>query len=366
MRYLVNDVTRVNPKAKLTTAVISSITGLTYPDKKFIQVVGESGIKILKDTVICVGESIFKTERDITLNSANLDSGSFTLGKDYYVYCCDKGGEADEEYKISLNSTFPVGYTATSSRKIGGFHYGHVRRKNENIEPINSSGVAWGSGWEENIYVGILPFSVWTLAHRPTCSPEGMIYAKGIGKWVDIYELSTNYRSEYNGTPMSGSEGISIWDWHEKVASRIGKVPLSYLESCCVGDGSPNGRDETNDYCWTKTTNSGRNPAGIIAKAVSAYDVKDAVGNVYKTCSDTSWSTQAYSGTGGAWKWQDTEKDSVKKGQFYAAYTSDLHVAVVGGAWSSGVHCGSRTVDLINCPWVVSGTVGCRFACDSL
>ena len=31
----------------------------------------------------------------------------------------------------------------------------------------------------------------------------------------------------------------------------------------------PNGRDDSNDYGWTKTTNSGRNKTGIIAKAVS-------------------------------------------------------------------------------------------------
>ena len=359
MRYLVNDVTRVNPKAKLTTGVIASITGLACPDKKYIQAVGDKGLKILKDTVICVGESVFKTERDITLNSANLDSGSFALGKDYYVYCCDRGGEADEEYKISLNSTFPVGYTATSSRKIGGFHYGHVRRTTpDTLEPINSSGTVWGAGWEENIYEGILPFSVWTLEHRPKCTPEGMIWGAGINKWVDIYILSTSYRSEYNGTPMTGSEGHSYYDFIEKIARKIGKKPLTYFETCCVGDGSPNGRDETNDYCWTKTTNSGRNPTGIIAKAVSVYGLKDVVGNVYKICSDISWTTQ------GSYSWRQAEQ--LKKGQLYATADNDLHLVLAGGCWSDGVHCGSRTAALYYYPWSVSSHVGCRFACESL
>ena len=104
-----------------------------------------------------------------------------------------------------------MGYNAENSRKIGGFHYGDVRRiKADTLEPINSSGSAWGAGWEDNIYQGILPFSVWTLLHRPKSSPEGMVYCASIGKWVDIYLTSTNYRSEYNATPMTGSEGLYV------------------------------------------------------------------------------------------------------------------------------------------------------------
>ena len=80
-RYLVNDITKVDSRAKLTTAVISNLVGLQALQKDYIQAVGDAGLKILKDTIICVGESIFKTERDITLNSANLDSGSFAVGK---------------------------------------------------------------------------------------------------------------------------------------------------------------------------------------------------------------------------------------------------------------------------------------------
>ena len=34
-----------------------------------------------------------------------------------------------------------------------------------------------------------VPRSVWTLGHRPKCSPEGMVYLGG-GTWVDIYPVS--------------------------------------------------------------------------------------------------------------------------------------------------------------------------------
>ena len=361
-RFLVNDTTRVDSRAKLTTAVISNLVGLQATQKEYIQSVGDAGLKILKDTVICVGESIFKTERDITLNSANLDSGSFAIGKDYYVYCCDKGGKNDEEYKISLNSTFPVGYNAENSRKIGGFHYGDCRRVTaDTLEPINSSGVAWGAGWEDNVYQGILPFSVWTLQHRPKCSPEGMVYSRAIGKWVDIYLCSTGYKSEYNATPMTGSEGLMYYDWHEKVARKLGKFPLRYFEFCCIADGSPNGRDDSNDYGWTKTTNSGRNKTGIIAKAVSGIGCKDCAGNVYEVGSDNSFTTK---GSGGAWQWRN--KTEVKKGALYTYFDNDLDVTLHGGGWAAGSSCGSRAVVCCHYPWYVSALVGCRLSCDSL
>ena len=362
-RYLVNDITKVDSRAKLTTAVISNLVGLQALQKDYIQAVGDAGLKILKDTIICVGESIFKTERDITLNSANLDSGSFAVGKDYYIYCCDRGNKNDEEYKISLNSTFPVGYNAENSRKIGGFHYGDVRRiKADTLEPINSSGSAWGAGWEDNIYQGILPFSVWTLLHRPKSSPEGMVYCASIGKWVDIYLTSTNYRSEYNATPMTGSEGLMYWDWHEKIARKLKKFPLSYLEFCSVADGSPNGRDDSNDYGWTKTTNSGRNKTGIIAKAVSSYGLKDCTGNVWEVGKDIAYSTQTTGG--GSWGFKNGTE--VKKGAHYTAFNNDVDVTLHGGHWYDGVSCGSRAVRCNGFLWYVGTIVGCRLACDSL
>lgn len=363
MRYLINDASRVDARAKLTTAVIADITGLQAPKKDFIQCVGDAGLKILKDTVICVSDAIFKTERDITLNSANLDSGAFQVGKDYYIYCCDRGSKQDEEYKISLNSTYPVGYNAENSRKIGGFHYGDCRRiTTDTLEPINKSGEAWGTGWEDNIYQGILPFSVWTLQHRPKCEPEGMVYCKSINKWVDIYLTSTEKKSQYNATAMTGSEGLMYWDWHEKIARLTGKFPLSYLEFCSVADGSPNGRDDSNDYGWTKTTNSARNKTGIIAKAVSSFGLKDCVGNVYEVGKDIAYNTQTTGG--GAWQWRN--KEQVKKGAHYTAFDNDVDVTLHGGYWSGGASCGSRAVGCRSSLWAVTSYVGCRLSCDTL
>ncbi len=44
MKFLVDDASRVNPKAKLTVSRISNITNLVYPDKKYIEVIGAKTI----------------------------------------------------------------------------------------------------------------------------------------------------------------------------------------------------------------------------------------------------------------------------------------------------------------------------------
>lgn len=126
------------------------------------------------------GAGIFKTANTI-LTAANLDAGSaFAVGKDYYVYICDSRiDSADEKYVISLNSTYPTGWNATNSRKIGGFHYGRCRKVDSNLQPLNGSSVIFGTGWESAVSNGIVPRSVWTLGHRPKCSPEGMVYLGG-------------------------------------------------------------------------------------------------------------------------------------------------------------------------------------------
>lgn len=350
-------VTHTHEDLKQSITEVNSFFDLYSANKRYIVVNGDAGVKVLKNTIIKVGEKVFKVNSDVVLTAANLDTGSFAVGKDYYIYCCNKSNSA--EFKISLNSTYPNGYTADNSRKIGGFHYGDCRRIKENtLEPINKSGVAWGAGWEDNVYVGILPFSVWTILFRPISEPEGMVFDESISKWVDIYNCNTSFKSEYNKTPMTGSEGLMYYDWYEKVARKTKKFPLSYPEFCSVADGSPNGRDEDNNYAWTKTTNSVRNKTGVIAKAVSSIGCKDCVGNVWEVGTEYSWTTN------GSWAWRN--QANIKKGAIYSGNDYDPRLSLHGGNWSFGSSCGSRTLDCYSCPWHVNSGVGCRLASASL
>jgi hypothetical protein len=92
-----------------------------------------------------------------------LDAGSFKVGKDYYIYLCPTADGAD--IVISANSTFPDGYAAQTSRKIGGFHYGHIRKVSADGKwiPIDSTNVEFGSNgliWQRNVTAGIVPIAI--------------------------------------------------------------------------------------------------------------------------------------------------------------------------------------------------------------
>ncbi len=124
-------------------------------------------------------------------------------GQDYYIYLV-KAGENNVQFVVSLNSTYPVGYTATNSRKIGGFHTLCADVGTISGHPL--SGYRAGD---------ILPHSVWCLNHRPHSSPEGMVYDPSQDIWVDIYLQSgtgENSKSAYGAlvtTNRSYTEHVS-------------------------------------------------------------------------------------------------------------------------------------------------------------
>ena len=70
---------------------------------------------------ILIGDHWHVMTSAVTVSSVDdLDTGSLAAGKDYYIYACTDGTTLS--FKVSLNSTNPLGFDATHSRKIGGFH----------------------------------------------------------------------------------------------------------------------------------------------------------------------------------------------------------------------------------------------------
>jgi len=370
--------------------------GPAYLEKKNPFSYTENKIIVKKDTVISLLNQtwkIYTVRNDIELSALDLDQGSsFEVGKDYYVYLCDNGG--DGVFKISLNSTYPAGYTETSSRKIGGFHYGHIRIVSSDglWVPIDGSGVKFGNGtpnWRDNVTVGIVPNSVWDLKNRPICSPEGMVKIGHI--WVDIYlssaaetitfESGTNglhiasgrLQSRYGQIPVSGTEGLNWYTFNE-LASRIGKRLLTYGEWIRAAYGNPQGLDNADTYGWTKTSNTGRtrtgcrvNPStgaydpstGVKPAAISAYNIVDAVGNLWEWLDELSNRHDSTS-----WAWQNVLGSG--KGQAYLPNNTGLVAYLVGAGWGDGVFAGPRAVSVGSWPWDVGAYVGVRLACDSL
>lgn len=378
-RIFVDDVTKTDRRALLNVNKLATISDIVAPTSQYLYASGANEITVIEGCVIAVGGAgIFKTGNTV-LNASNLDIGAaFAVGSDYYVYICDSRQDAqDEQYIISLNSTYPSGWNASNSRKIGGFHYGRCRKINDNMQPVNSSGAIFGTGWESAVSNGILPRSVWTLGHRPKCSPEGMVYLGG-GTWVDIYLNSDDgaqgLKSEYNCAPMTGTEGMNWYTFTERLM-KSGKRMPDYSEFCAYAFGSPQGLDGANTNAWTATTNTGRGTTGSVVNAVSAVGCVDAVGRVWEWLNDlitrAEHATNAEYHPTAAWGWDKKSplRDNATKydvGNIYQYYAYSLAALIAGGGWYDGVRAGARAVICSYCPWDVVTNLGVRGACDSM
>jgi hypothetical protein len=351
-------------------------------------------ITVKKDTILSIFNGgvwrTFVVNIDTDLSAGNLDTGSgFQIGNDYYVYLVDDGGNG--LLVLSANSSYPAGQNSDNSRKIGGFHYGHIRCTDNKFTPISPAGTAFGADgvtWKQNVTIGIIPNSVWDLNNRPLCSPEGMALVGNI--WVDIYPASAaevitfegavnglfvaagKLQSKYGLVPVTGSEGLNWYGFHE-LASRSGKRLLSYGEWCKAAYGNPGGQDTADDYGWTKNTNPSRarcgcqvNSSGVYDAqslvrrfAVSAHNLCDCVGNVWEWVDELTIRQDSTS-----WAWQDVL--GADKGKAYLPNNVGMSAFICGGIWSSAVICGGRTVYLYYDPWDVSTHIGSRLACDKL
>lgn len=378
MRYFVNDLTKTDHRALLSAEKMATITNVVATVPEYIVASGAGEVTVQGDCIIAIaGGGVFKTAASV-LNANNLDVGTFQVGKDYYIYLCDTGGTEDEKYMISLNSTFPAGYNAINSRKIGGFHYGKNRRTNSRMQPVNTAGETYGAGWESTVFDGIVPRSVWTLAHRPKCSPEGMVYLGG-GLWVDIYISSDNgaggLQSAYDATPMTGTEGMSCYTFNEK-ALAVGKRLLTYPEWLQAAVGSPEGLPDSNTNAWSATTNTFRTTTGKAAFAVSSIGCRDCVGNVWEWTASTATRAEhaikadnghgaAVAGNYGKWGW-NTTSPFPGYGNINQFYDYSLVNLVAGGCWGDGVCAGARAVKCGYYTWDINVHFGARLGCDAL
>ena len=330
---------------------------VTSVEPQYLQPSGQNGFKVTADFYAKIIDSdsvhqIYGISSDLTVASAAslLDTGdALQAGKDYYVYLCEASGGA--ELVVSLNATYPAGYTAQNSRKIGGFHTLCAAAGTISGHPL--SGYAAGA---------ILPLSFWTLLHRPVSEPEGMVWISGIGKWVDIYLNSVSSGklvSVYGGTIADGASatkfnGEKFVEW----LGQVGKRPLYRNEFMVAAKGS---NEETNiagsadpDTAGGHTDTGGR-------RMISSYGLEDCCGVLWQWGADlyesyngkgTSWKTTGNSETytegsmkynldGYSWK-----KESVYHPDFdaqsYGSCNGLLRRVLLGGPWDGGSLCGSR------------------------
>ena len=271
--------------------------------------------------------------------ASKLDTGAIAAGLDYYVYVCDDVNDT-ASIKISLNSSYPAGYTAQTSRKIGGFHTLCI-----------AVGTIAGHSLTDFAVKAVLPASVWCLNHRPRCNPEGMVYSTQAKLWVDIYLQSGTggtTASVYNATVTDTRDWM---DFNDDLAA-VGKRLLGDDEFQAIAAGS---NEETNIFGSGDPVTTGGHVDTASVRMVSHLGVEDACGAFLQWLRTPSAKLDNSTTAG----WINL---AGAKGSFYTYGTNGYGNTqlLAGGVWNDGASCGSRCRYAIGYGWLTGANFGAR------
>jgi len=249
------------------------------------------------------------------------DGTSFANGKDYHLYLVPDGDNGTK-FIISQNTTYPGGYSATNSRKIGGFH-------------TECANVGTISGHSLSGYIAgdILPASVWCLNHRPVSEPEGMVYDEVNDVWVDIYNQSgtgTNTKSVFGGTRTNTQMHFQFVE----DMRAIKKTLLLDEEFYSASKGS-NQKTAVNGAKQPSPDTTGGHVDTANRRMISNIGCEEMCGLQWQHLAGT------FSAGGSGWNSQNGDEGS---------FHGSCMVLLAGGIWGDSSYCGSR----------------CRIAIDSL
>ena len=246
-----------------------------FPAGPFLVWNGAQSLRMLAGTGISVGSGGFSTYEDVELDVADiLDTGTIQAGKDYCVYLT-----TDQQFVVSLNSTFPTGtladgstaFSAENTRKIGGFHTLCVAAGEISGHPL--SGFSAGD---------ILPASVWCLNHRPYCEPAGMVYCSALDFWVDIYlQSGTGEATEsvFGGTITH----TRCQPDHTEDMFSVRKKLLSNEEFSAAAEGS----NRQTIYSGSNTTTTGGRIDSAGRRMISGIGCEDCCGFIWEWLRET-------------------------------------------------------------------------------
>ena len=262
-------------------------------------------------------------------------------GKDFYIYACAPESGTTPDFILSANSTVPTGYTAASSRKIGGFHCECVAVGTIANHPL--------SGWAAG---DILPASVWDLKHRPVGESEGYAYDEGTDMWYSVYGLTWTGSFGSAVATMAGraaddtlkleskygaewADGTSSEKWHcwkfEQILARQKQRLLYHREFVAASLGSNQG---TNIYGSEDPVTTGGHKDTSNRRMISNIGLEDCCGDHWQWGADVGR-------TEGETNWVDAfdGNDKYATGQMLFGEVKRVRL---GGAWDHGAVCGSR------------------------
>ena len=307
--------------------------------------VSSASITIPAGTTYTLNDYLYKVTTNTTVSIPSSITVASRSGKDLYVYAVENGSYTPS-FIISMNSTYPDGYTAATSRKLGGFHCECVAVGTISGHSLN--GLAVGS---------IIPTSAWDLWHRPECNPEGMVYSQNLNLWVDIYLSSVSgskLASVYGGTIADGTSATKFhWYKFAQWVALSGKRLPTQEEFISFSTGSNQGTNINNSA--DPVTTGGHYATGNI-RMISNIGCEDCCGCHWQ------WGLEA-GGPYGEASWSnafDENDDSGQKGQHYNVPNR----APLGGFWSIGAVCGSRSSNWSYSPLYLNSYLAARGVCS--
>ena len=299
---------------------------------------GNGSATLASQLVVEINNSIYTYASGLSIFMPTL-----TAGTDYAIYACNDGTvRADSSF------SYPTGYSTTTSRQIGGFHYA----------PGGNAAAQSGGDTTPSINA----YSFWDLKFRPNVlDPRGMTLVAG-GFWADIYFLGvdhiTNGTSKYNVTMAdgasppkiptkfggTGSNAYAEFNWWEagEVLRSYGKRLPRYNEFGALA------------YGTTEASSIGTDQNNTILNAAytSRWGVMQSSGVLY------TWGADFGGGAAGA-GWT---ANTISRGSTYQL----PNAALFGGAWTETSNSGSRCSAWNNSPTFSNYGIGARGVCDHL
>lgn len=312
---------------------------------------------------VAINGGLYITNTATTLNLNSFITAANRKGKDVYVYACVPTSGTQPVFVASLNSTVPSGYTSSDSRKIGGFH-------------CLCANVGTISGHMLSGYVAgdILPASVWDLLFRAEAENEGMVFIGG--HWYDIYLpswASNKLQSVYGGTIVDGTSAMPMHgERFAEYAGLVNKRLICRDEFLVIAKGS-NERTNIANSADPGTTGGHKDTAG--RRMISNHGLEDCCGVLWQWTSDifgayNNVSSTTFANQGGINATAQDQSTDQQGNHYLNSYelqadgrgTSNYLIdgeqsiygnaygalarALVGGGWSRGSLCGSRSVGL--------------------
>ena len=321
----------------------------TYYQRESLFIPNKTTVTI-SPSMINIDDSGYQLTESVTLDlsaSASWDNiayvaGSARAGKDFYIYACKPSGSSTiPTFVLSANSTVPTGYTATDSRKIGGFHCLCV-----------DVGVIGGHTLSGYVAGDILPASVWDLKHRALSENEGMVWVDGVGIWVDIYLPSWNGSKLVSSYGAVVADGASSKKFHGELFAEtfglIGKKLISRDAFLVAMKGS---NEQTNISGSADPNTTGGHVDTANRRMISSYGIEDGCGAYWQWAEDqyeyypgAVWRDNHLYLDNYAWQQRSVYESSVDSQGYGSAYGL-LRRARLGGIWGNGAYCGSRCVN---------------------